>query len=222
MINNLSITNIITVATIAITLYAWKRDDIMRKFIFNPYVTQTQREYWRFFTSGFIHDNYMHLGFNMLAFHSFARPIETIFSDKHSSSLGLGSFYGETGPFYFFMLYALAIVFSSIPTYFRHKNNPAYNSLGASGGVSAIVIAFVILLPEFDIQFIFLPFIDIPGVVFATGYLAYSFYADRRGGGRINHSAHLWGGLFGLFFIIIMHPESLGIFIRKVSEMLPF
>jgi membrane associated rhomboid family serine protease len=87
-----------------------------------------------------------------------------------------------------------------LPTYFKNRNNYSYRSLGASGAVSAVIFAALILQPAGQISFYFIP---MRNFIFAPLYLIFTAYMDRRGGGNINHSAHLWGSLYGLAFTII-------------------
>jgi len=119
----------------------------------------------------------------------------------------------ELGALGFVGFYVLAIIASSIPDYIRHKNNPRFTSLGASGGVSAILFAFILLTPW---QVIYLFFIPIPAIIFAIGYVGYSIWADRRGTGRINHLAHLSGAAFGVIATIIIKPTIILHFINAL------
>ncbi|MGV3595199.1 MAG: rhomboid family intramembrane serine protease, partial [Sediminibacterium sp.] len=43
----------------------------------------------------------------------------------------------------------------------------------------------------------------IPGFVFGPLYLVLSAYMAKRGGDNINHSAHFWGAVWGIVFVII-------------------
>src|SRR5688572_19410329 len=109
----------------------------MSSFMMNPYYAHRKQQYYRFVSSGFIHKDHMHLLWNMLSFYFFGTAIERQFH----------ALFGQVGSLYFIALYILAIVVSDIPTYFKHKNHVGYNSLGASGGVSAVIFAFIIFEP---------------------------------------------------------------------------
>lgn len=186
----------------------------MAKWIMNPFTTNRNREWWRFITSGFIHSNYMHLGFNLLVMHSFGGQVLNVFSQPN--------YFGKAGPIFYLLLFVLGVIVSDIPTYFRNKDNPAYNSLGASGGVSSIVFAFVILFPMSELGLLFIPFFKLPAFVFATLYMIYSHFQGKRGTDNINHSAHIWGSVFGVVFISVLRPESLLDFFRTLLSILPF
>jgi membrane associated rhomboid family serine protease len=101
-------------------------------------------------------------------------------------------------------MYLSALPICLLPTYLKNKDNYNYRSLGASGAVSAVVFAFIFLDPLRKLGLIFLPpNFMIPGFIFGLLYLAATSYLDKKGGGNINHSAHLWGSLYGVAFIII-------------------
>lgn len=200
------ITYIILGITIAISMYALSNPAIMQKLIMNPYYTHRQKEYHRFVTSGFIHNDHMHLVFNMLSLYFFGTAVETIFH----------AYFGSTGTIYFIVLYIMGIVVSDIPSYVRHKNNPGYSSLGASGGVAAVIFAFIIFNPLEKIYLYFA--IGIPGFILGTLYLIFSWYQGKKSNDNINHDAHLYGALFGLIFCIIIYPRSIINFFEQIRS----
>lgn len=112
------------------------------------------------------------------------------------------------------VFYVLAIVVAMIPSYLKNKGNASYLSLGASGGVSAVLFAFILLAP-WDMIYLF-AVVPIPAILFAVAYVAYSIYANKRGGSNINHMAHLWGGAFGVIATIALQPQILPHFINAL------
>ncbi len=108
----------------------------------------------------------------------------------------------EKGKLLYIAMYVLALGASLLPTYSKNKDNYQYRSLGASGAVSAVVFAFMLFDPIRGVSLMFIP-IYIAGFLFGILYLVISYYLDKRGGGRINHSAHIWGALFGIAFVIV-------------------
>jgi membrane associated rhomboid family serine protease len=173
----------------------------------NPFAIYHRHQYYRFLTSGFIHRDHMHLLLNMVSFYFLGSLVERVFTGIFGNTIGI---------IYYLLLYLIAIVVSDMPTYFKQKNNPGYNSLGASGGVAAVVFAFILLEP---MQYICLYFaICMPGFILGTLYLLYSYYQGRKSNDNINHDAHLFGALFGLVFCVVMYPAAIGNFVRQVSE----
>jgi membrane associated rhomboid family serine protease len=130
-------------------------------------------------------------------------------------------FFGSTvewrlGGGLFLILYLVGIVVSDVPTYLKNRKNPYYNSLGASGGVSAVVFASILFRPLAPLYLMFIP-IPIPGFIFGGLYMLYSYYQAKRGGDYINHDAHLYGALFGLAFSILAVPSALPNFLAQIS-----
>ena len=148
----------------------------------------------------------MHLLWNMLSFYFFGTAIEREFD----------AIFGQAGSLYFIALYVLAIIASDIPTYFKHKDNVAYNSLGASGGVSAVIFAFIIFEPLADICLYFA--LCMPGFILGALYIIFSWYQGRRSNDNINHDAHLYGALFGFIFCIVVAPSSIGNFFEQIKN----
>ena len=201
----MSPTLILVILNVAASFYAWDKKDMYYKWMMNPYKVKRENQYYRFISSGFIHGDWMHLAFNMIALYSFGKHLEG----------QLYSFTGQYYLFYYFGIYFLALIISEIPTYLKHKDNTNYNSLGASGAVSAIIFACVILDPlsKLELYFIF----KLPAFIFGILYLIYSYYSSKKMSGGVNHDAHLYGAVFGIVAILLIHPPALSEFFRQVS-----
>jgi len=172
----------------------------------NPYAVANQKAYYRFITSGFIHADYVHLGFNMFTLYFFGRNVEQFFAAQ----------FGNSASYLFVCFYLLAIIISEVPTFLKHRNNPNYNSLGASGGVAAVLFASIIIFPTNIISIYAI--IPIPGFVVGILYLIYSYYMSRRGKDNINHDAHFYGAIFGVLFILIIHPGVIDNFLYELQN----
>lgn len=202
----MTITIIIIAVTVAASFYAWNNQNIMSKWIFNPYQVSHHHQYYRFITSGFIHNDHIHLLFNMFTFYFFGRAIEQTYT----------ALYGTAGMVFFVILYLVSIIIADLPTFFRHKNEPNYNSLGASGGVAAIVFSFILFFPTENLYlFAFLP---IPGFLLGVLFIVYSYYAGKKSATNINHDAHLFGALFGIVFTILIEPNVLSRFADQMKD----
>lgn len=189
----MSVTLIITIITAIVSFLGFKNQEVIDKLIFYPPAVTQKNEYYRFVTCGFIHADLAHLAFNMISFYLFSESlVEPAFIE----------YFGEYGRFALVSMYFVALVVCLLPTYFKNRNNPDYRSLGASGAVSAVVFAGLMISPLSEIGFFIIPPI-IPGFIFGPLYLLISFYMDRRGGDNINHSAHIWGAIFGVAFMIV-------------------
>ena len=177
----------------------------MSRLIMNPYSVHKKNEWYRFITSGFIHQDQMHLLFNMISLYCFGTGVEVEFFRV----------FGPSGKIYFIALYVLALVVSDIPTFVKHREHLRYNSLGASGAVSAVIFAFIIFLPLRNIFFFGLP---VPGFILGMLYIIYSWYQGRKSGDNINHDAHLYGAIFGILFCAITVPESIAGFFEQIKH----
>ncbi len=206
----MSLTIIIILVTVAISYYAWQNPAVMDKLILNPARVAGKNQYYRFITSGFVHADFMHLLFNMLTLWFIGEGIEQLF----------GSLFGANGKFYFLALYILGIIVSDIPTFLKHKNNSGYNSLGASGGVAAVLFSAVLYAPLLEICLYFL--LCIPGFIFGILFIGYSYYESRRGSGFVNHDAHMYGAIFGMLFMAAVYPAAVPGFFEQISGWRPF
>ena len=177
---------IIITAIISITAFGNRKiyDDLI---MYPPAVNRGQ--YWRLLTSGFIHADYQHLLFNMLTLYFFGEAVEKVMQQI-------------AGPLGFWVLYLGGILISDFPSYLKNRTNSAYASLGASGGVSSVVFAFILFSP-----WSWFTFPPVPAIVYGIGYLFYCMYMSKRGGDNINHDAHFWGALYGIVFTIIAEPK---------------
>lgn len=187
-----SITTIIVIITTLVSIGGFSNPKIIEDLIFYPPAVTKQNQWYRFFTCGLIHADWGHLFFNMLSLYLFGQYVEDAFGDL----------FGVYGKWVYLILYISALLISLLPTFAKNKNNYQYRSLGASGAVSAVIFAGLMLTPTLGIYIFFIP-IPIPGFIFAPLYLIISALLDKKGAGNINHSAHIWGSIYGLAFVII-------------------
>lgn len=188
----LDITTIIIIITALISIGGFSNQKIIDDLIFYPPAISQRNQWYRFITCGLIHADVGHLIFNMLSLYLFGRFVEEKFIE----------IFAQNGKLIYLLMYVTSLVVCLLPTYFRNKDNYQYRSLGASGAVSAVVFAGLMIAPYVQVGFFLIPPI-IPGFIFGPLYLLITAWLDKRGGGNINHSAHLWGALYGLLFIIV-------------------
>lgn len=198
----MSFTIIITIATVLISIAAFNNEPLYSKLILWPRVMDNPAEYYRLLTSGFIHENWVHLFLNMFALYSFGQAVEMVFMELHTSNT------------LYLALYLTAIIIASLPSFIRNRNNYSYRSLGASGGVSAIVFFTIYFFPFSKISIMFLP--GIPAIVVGPLFLLYEAYMARTGKGKINHSAHFWGSAYGILFAFLIDPTHGRMFIEQL------
>lgn len=187
------ITLLIIVSTALITILAFKENRLMERLIFTPPAVR-RGEGYRLFTYGLLHADYTHLLFNMFTLYFFGTDIERICK----ATLG-----EEVGAIGYLALYIFALPVSILPTYIRQKENRAYHGLGASGAVAAIIFAYMLVNPMHFMGILFIP-VMLPAFIFGILFIIISISLDKRGGGSINHSAHLTGGIFGFLYMIVL------------------
>ena len=181
--------------TVIISIVAFNNPELFDKLKFNAYLIKEHKEYGRFFTYALVHAGWLHLFINMFVLYSFGDIVEQL----------LRSHFGYKGIMYFGILYVGGILFSTLFDFRKQKNNPYYNAVGASGAVSAVVFASILLYPSGSIYLFPIPF-PIPSWIFGILYLIYSAYMGKRGAGNIGHNAHFWGAVFGIVYTIILIP----------------
>jgi membrane associated rhomboid family serine protease len=199
-----SITLTIIIVTSIITLTGFRNGKVVDDLIFWPPAISKKHQYYRFITCGLIHADYMHLIFNMLTLYFFGSFMEA----HYQGELGLQKWY-------YLALYIGALIVSNIPTYIKHRNDYNYRSLGASGAVSAVLFAFILLHPWQQILVLVFP---VPAIIYGGLFLVYSVYMSRKGGDHINHDAHFYGALFGILFTIAVRPDVVHIFMNELMH----
>ncbi len=205
---------ILTIITSAISIWAFQNRNVMNKLILSPYAVVHNKQWYRVISHAFIHANWTHLLFNMIALWSFGSVVVQYFRLLVNVPDAMRYLVGvQDIPFY--VMYFVAIIIAAIPDLIKRKNDPTYFSLGASGGVSAIIFAALFFDPWSTVLIFFIP---CPGIIFGVLYLIYSSYMSKRGGDNINHDAHFYGAIFGFIFPLLLNPASINIFIEKLSH----
>jgi membrane associated rhomboid family serine protease len=205
------ITYCILAFTIVFSLIGFRDKAFFIKYLYSPWRVHSDRKEWyTVFTHAFLHADYGHLFFNMFALYSIGLELEQYV---------FPAFFPLHARYYYLLLYFGGIVVSSVPAYEKNKNNPGYSAVGASGAIFAVLFSFILINPTAKLGIMFIPF-DIPAFVLGILYLGYEFYMSKRGGTRIGHDAHLWGGLFGIAFTIILHPAFAKGFYTQIAAML--
>lgn len=202
------LTLIIVAITVGVSIYAMENPGLKNKLMFNAYMIHHRKEWYRFFSNGLIHADWMHLGFNMYSLYIFGKAVESAFS--------LDDVFGSKGPLFFILMYIGGLVMSSLYSYEKHKDDVYYNSLGASGAVMAVIFSFIVLAPTARLGFMFIP-VPLPAYLFGLIILGIEHFLSRRGNTGIAHDAHFWGAVFGILFTIAMKPQLAIDFIHKIQ-----
>jgi membrane associated rhomboid family serine protease len=143
----------------------------------------------RMITSGFLHADFMHLIFNMLALLSFGNVIIETF-----------------GNLFFLTTYFASLLLGNLLTLYFQKHNYNYRAVGASGAVTGILYSSILMYPDMQISLFFIP-IGIPAYIFGFIYLLYSIYGMKAQNDNIGHTAHIGGALAGFTFTLFKVPS---------------
>jgi membrane associated rhomboid family serine protease len=196
------VTLVIIAITCLVSFLAFNNPRLLERLILWPPAVSRHGQYDRLLGYGLIHADGMHLLFNMITLYFFGAATESLYT-RHLGPLG------------FALFYVGGLLVSVLPSYFEHKNDANYRSLGASGAVSAVLFAFILLQPWARIYVYVIP---VPAIIYAALYVGYSIYAEHKRADNINHSAHLWGAAYGIAFTGLMEPSVLGAFVRQLAN----
>ena len=188
--------------TVLVSWLAFERPRLLERLILWPPAIDRKKQFDRLLTHGFIHADWQHLLFNMITLFFFGRFAEQVITEL-------------IGPIGFVAFYLSAIVIAILPTYLRHRHDAHYRSLGASGAVSAVLFAFILINPW---SLIFIFFLPVPAILYGVFYVGYSFWMDRKGTDNTNHSAHLSGAIYGVLFMLLMEPRIAGVFLQRLMS----
>jgi membrane associated rhomboid family serine protease len=172
---------------------------LLERAALRPYLIARGSDYWGLLTSGFVHADIVHLMFNLITFYSFAFTLERVIGTAR-----------------FISLYFCGLLASGIGTCIKHRNEPNYASLGASGAILAVLFASIVYFPGSRLLILPLP-VPIPAPLFAVVYLAWSYYSSRSSKDRINHDAHIAGALSGVAFVALTDPRSFVALLRHLT-----
>ena len=182
---------ILILANVIVSYRGFKDSLFYDRYKFRVDAVLLYKDYKRMITSGFLHVNWMHLVFNMLALFFFSGSLELYL-----------------GPVKFILIYFLSLVGGDLLSLFIHRHDGDYDSVGASAAVTGVIFAAIALFPGMSIGLLFIP-IAIPAWLFGLVYVLYSIYGIRSGKNNIGHDAHLGGALVGLIVALIMQPSAL-------------
>jgi membrane associated rhomboid family serine protease len=204
-------TYILIAFTALISIPAFNNHDWFLKLQFNAYQVVHRRQCYRLLTHGFLHANWMHLIVNMMVLFFFGPHVESYF--KQILNPGMVQWHHLL----YLLFYFSAIVVASLTSLFRHKDDPWYNAVGASGAVSAVLFTFIFFNP-WELLY-FYGIIPVPGIIMGVLYLIYSHYMSRRDSDNVNHDAHISGAVFGFIFPLFINYKLIWYFIDRLTEM---
>lgn len=182
---------LIIIANFIVSWKGFNDRNFYERYEFSIEKIKIYKQYYRLVTSGFLHVNWMHLIFNMLALYFFSASVEFFF-----------------GPLQFLLIYFASMIGGDLLSLFIHRYDNGYSSVGASGAVCGIIFAAIAVFPGMGIGFFFIP-VSIPAWVYGLAYVLYSIYGIRSRRDNVGHESHLAGALTGMLIAIVIYPSSL-------------
>lgn len=160
----------------------------------SPYTNVAGFEPWQLITYSFLHGGIPHIAFNMLALWMFGGPVENTLGPRRYT-------------FYYFAC-VLGAAIAQLATIHFFQPDTFYPTLGASGGVFGLLLAFAILYPQAKIFLFFVP-VPIPARVAVVGYMILELYLGVTGTqAGVAHFAHLGGALVGIALILYWRYQA--------------
>lgn len=176
----------------AVSYMGFRRHDFLERYLFETDAILVRKQYYRLFSSGFVHANWLHLIFNILALYSFGNAL--------GFNIGIEKF---------LLIFLASLLGGNLFALYIHRQHGDYKALGASGAVSGVAFAFIVMFPDRDITFIFFEGFAIKAWLFGVLYMALSIYGVKMQSGNICHEGHVGGAITGVVTILIMDPTLL-------------
>ncbi len=183
------IATIIIVATFLATYQGEKDRWFKEEYLFWTDGILIRKEWQRLLTSGFLHSGWWHFGFNMVTLFSFSYALEYVF-----------------GMAQFALIYFASLLGGSLLALYFHRNHGDYKALGASGAVSGVIMASIVLMPTADLYFFFIPY-GIPSWLLGAVFIAVSIFGIKAQADNIGHDAHLGGAIIGTLIACALKPQ---------------
>jgi membrane associated rhomboid family serine protease len=198
------------VFTSGTSMLALYNPNVFHALKFNPWIIRERRQWYRFITSAFVHAGFVHLALNMYVLYLFGPFVEGQFILMEGGDILIGRLI-------FGLFYLTACVFSAAHSYEKHRHNPSYSAVGASGAIAAVVFAFIAMRPAAPLGVVLIPYLRLPAFVMGVLYLIYSWQMARLGRDNIGHDVHFYGALYGLLFMFIYRPSLFRDFLDQLT-----
>ena len=143
----------------------------------------------RMLTSGFLHVDISPLFMNMFTLYFFAPVVINWFGWEK-----------------LLIIYFVSLIAGSLLALFFHKDEPFYSAVGASGAVTGILYAAILLQPDMRLGIMFIP-IPIPAYILGLAYMLYSIYGMKKRLVNIGHTAHFGGAIGGYATSLLFKPD---------------
>ena len=149
---------------------------------------------WQLLTYAFLHGGIMHIAFNMLALWMFGGPVENALGPRRYTI--------------FYFACVLGAAAAQLATVYLFQPEDFYPTVGASGGVFGLLLAFAILYPQAKVFLLFIP-VPVPARIAVVGYMIVELYLGVTGTqAGVAHFAHLGGAVVGFALIQFWRAQA--------------
>lgn len=201
----LSVNSVIMAVTILVSVVAWQNENWFGRLLLHPFSVVQQGQWYRMFSYGLVHANWGHLIVNMFTLYFFGR----------STEMSYVYIWGTKGHLLYALLYVSALAVSCIQDVRKQSDEYSYSAVGASGAVSAVLFASILLWPTEKIFIFFIP-IGIPAFIFGVLFLVYSAYMAKKGEDNIGHTTHFLGAIYGFLFALLFNYKLIFLFFQQI------
>ena len=167
---------------------AFERPALFEQGYFRVGNLKYRKEWWRLLSSGFLHVDITHLLVNMYTLYMFGPLLLHLL-----------------GPSQFLQVYLGALIGGNLLSLWVNHRQDSYTAVGASGAITGVVFATVVMIPQLELSLLFIP-LGIPGWLFAVLYTLFSIWGVRSMAGNVGHDAHLGGGIAGTVVLLGLQP----------------
>lgn len=182
---------LLLITNFGLSYIGFTRNWFFEKYKFGVDQILMGKEYGRMISSGFLHVNWFHLILNMIALYSFSYALEN-----------------DLGSIRFMIIYFTSLAGGSLLALYIHRNHGQYTAAGASGAISGVIFASIVLYPEMSVGIPLLEF-HLKGWIFGILFVAFTLFGIKSKMGNIGHEAHLGGALIGLLTALAFRPSAM-------------
>ncbi|HEY1045337.1 MAG TPA: rhomboid family intramembrane serine protease [Bacteroidia bacterium] len=174
-----------------ISIYGFRNISFLDQYKFSIEGVLLYRSYSRMIVSGFLHVDWKHLFFNMLTLLIFGEYLEL-----------------SVGHLNFLLIFTIGLLSGNLFALAVHRQHADYSAVGASGAVSAILFAVMVMEPNSKMGLLLIP-LYVPAWLFCALYVLMTIIGVKRAHGNIGHEAHLGGAFAGMLVLVLILPDVL-------------
>ena len=202
-------TLILSLLMVGVSVIALKRIKVYQALVLHPSTLYSGKQWYRTVSAGFVHSGFQNLLINGLLLLILGSRLEYFLtrSDRHGHL--------ETA-----VIFLTGVISSNLISAFFHRKDFYYNSTGASAGVLAVMISYLLYNPTEHNLLALLGFTAANWLIVPIYITGLAYLTWKRPGGKISHELHLLGSLAGVFVMITLHPALLNSITKRSASTL--